>query len=223
MSTSDKPKPTISKLIVDLLTDEERALPTDASGCYEKYGIKFHDLRLEHLEELRRWRNHPDIQRFMVYQDEITPEMQARWFTALESLRAVDEVESYAMLEFRGQLVGMTQLKKIDYPMRRAEGGIIIFRPEHQSGLIPYRAAIAGLDSDFLHRGLETVYATIRKSNSRARRFAKSLGYVFTDPDPDGDLLTATVSVTDYYGVVKKWRAVLDADAAEGYGLSAPT
>jgi RimJ/RimL family protein N-acetyltransferase len=211
---STPPKPTISKLVDGTLTDEERVLPTDPSGCYEKYGIKFHELRREHLEELRRWRNHPDIQRFMVFQDEITAAMQKSWFDSLH------ELECYTMLEFRGQIVGMTQLKKIDYPYRRAEGGIIIFRPEHQSGLIPYRAAIGGLDSDFLHRGLESVYATIRKTNSRARRFAKSLGYVFSDPDPDGDLLSATVHIDAYFREAKKWRAVLNNDAAEGFGLS---
>lgn len=206
--------PSISELTEATLDDEERSLPTDASGCYEKYGIKFHELRAEHLEELRHWRNHPDIQRFMVFQDEITPEMQRRWFEGL------NELECYTMVEFRGQLVGMTQLKKIDYPYRRAEGGIIIFRPEHQSGLIPYRAALAGLDSDFLHRGLESVYATIRKSNSRARRFAKSLGYVFIDHDPDGDLLYASVRIDDYFREAKKWRAVLHQDTADDFPMS---
>src|SRR5688572_7109037 len=98
MSTPAKPKPTISKLVDGTLTDEERALPTDASGCYDKYGIKFHELRHEHLEELRRWRNHPEIQRFMVFQDEITPEMQKSWFESLH------ELECYTMLEFRGEI-----------------------------------------------------------------------------------------------------------------------
>ncbi len=206
--------PTFGEVVATTLSDEERALPTDETGCYEKYGIKFHELRFEHLEELRRWRNHPDIQRFMVYQDEITPEMQVKWFEAMT------ELDCFTMLEFRGRIVGMTQLKRIDYPYRRAEGGIIIFRPEHQSGLIPYRAALAGLDSDFLHRGLENVYATIRKTNSRARRFARSLGYVLTDPDPNGELLTANVRIDDYFRAARKWRAVLLADSADGFGLS---
>jgi len=212
--TDDSYPPTFGDVVIATLTDEERALPTDATGCYEKYGIKFHELRVEHLEELRRWRNHPDIQRFMVFQEEITPEMQLKWF------ESITELECFTMAEFRGRLVGMTQLKNIDYPYRRAEGGIIIFRPEHQTGLVPYRAALAGLDSDFLHRGLENVYATIRKSNSRARRFAKSLGYVFTDPDPSGDLLSANVRIDDYFREAKKWRAVLEADSAGGFGLS---
>ncbi len=207
-----RPRPTVSKLIVDALTDEERALPVDETGCYEKYGIKFHELRRDHLEELRAWRNHPDIQRFMVFQDEITPAMQETWFESL------GELECFTMIEFRGQLVGMTQLKRIDYPNRHAEGGIIIFRPEHRTGLIPYRAAIGGMDSDFLHRGLETMYAVIRKSNSPARRFARSLGYVFEEID--GELMRASVGVQDYFRAAKKWRAVLDADAASGFGLS---
>lgn len=207
--------PEISRLVVDVLTAEERALPVDADGHYEKYGIKFVELRVQDLELLRTWRNHPDIQRFMVFREEITPAMQAEWY------RAIDwGLEVYTIIYFRGVAVGMTQLKRIDYPGKTAEGGIIIFRPEHQNGLIPYRAAIGGMDSDFLHRGLETITATIRKSNTRAQRFARSLGYTFDDPDPAGDVLRGRVIVDEYFRRAKKWRAVLDADAARGYGLS---
>jgi len=206
-----EPIPEISPLIASSLTDEERALPVDANGCYEKYGIKFHELSQDHLEVLRHWRNHPDIQQFMVFREEISPEMQQQWFRDIARKREL-HLESYAMLEYRGEIVGMTQLKKIDYPYRRAEGGIIIFRPEHQNGLIPYRVAIGGMDSDFLHRGLETMTATIRKMNSRARRFTKSLGYELVDPDPAGDILLGTVRVVDYFRAAKKFRPLLASD-----------
>jgi RimJ/RimL family protein N-acetyltransferase len=206
----------ISPRIAGRLSDEERALPNDEHGCYCKYDITFVELREEHLELLRHWRNHPDITRFMVFRDQITPEMQAQWFRELEPLREV-----YTIIYFRGEAVGMTQLRHMDYEGHTAEGGIIIFRPEHQNGLIPYRAAIAGMDSDFLHRGMETLYATVTKTNPRAQRFARSLGYAFSDPDPNGEILRGQVTVEDYFHVAKKWRAVLNQDAARGYGMSA--
>lgn len=206
------------KAVTATLDDEERALPVDANGCYEKYGIKFHELREDHLEVLRHWRTHPDIQQFMVFREDISPEQQARWFRDIQHARDV-HLESYAMLEFRGELVGMTQLKKIDYPLRIAEGGIIIFRPEHQNGLIPYRVALGGMDSDFLHRRLETLTCTIRKMNTRAQRFTRSLGYELVDPDPTGDVLRGSVSIERYFAAAKKWRSLLNADAAQGYAL----
>src|SRR5262249_53246629 len=91
------------------LRDEERALTTTPEGRYAKYGITFRPLAEAHLELLRTWRNHPDITRFMVFQQEITPEMQVRWFRELDPAR-----DDYSMIEFRGELIGMTHLHHID-------------------------------------------------------------------------------------------------------------
>jgi UDP-4-amino-4,6-dideoxy-N-acetyl-beta-L-altrosamine N-acetyltransferase len=193
--------------LLDDLSPEERALPRDAVGWYEKYDVKFVDLFPFDLEELRRWRNHPDIQRHMVFRDQITWEMQERWFYGFDRAR-----EQYSMIVHRGQRIGLTQLRHIDQAARTAEGGIIIFRPEHQNGLIPYRAAIAGLDWDFLSRGLVAVHSTVLKSNERARRFVRSLGFELVDPDPRGEILRGTLTPERYFPSARKWRAVLLAD-----------
>ena len=75
------------------LTDEERALPRDEVGWYEKYGVKFVDLFPDDLEELRRWRGHPDIRRFMVFRGAITPAMQLSWFYSFDR-----RFEQYSMI-----------------------------------------------------------------------------------------------------------------------------
>jgi RimJ/RimL family protein N-acetyltransferase len=192
---------------LDALTDEERALPRDEVGWYEKYGIKFVDVYPADLEELRQWRNHPEIRRFMVFRDTISEEMQTAWFASLDRQR-----ERYSLIQYRGERVGLTQLRHIDEAAGTAEGGIIIFRPEHQNGLIPYRAAIGGMDWNFLHRGLSTLHSTVLRSNDRARRFLRSLGYTLCDPDPTGEVLRGVVTAQEYFAAARKWRAVMLAE-----------
>ena len=211
------------------LTVEERALPMTAPRTpdqfgptglrlYHKYGITFVDLTdgPEDLELLRRWRNHPEIQRWMVFREEITPEMQAAWFAALDTTREV-----YSIVWNRTEQIGLTQLRNIDPIERSGEGGIILFKPEFQNGLYAHRAALAGMDWNFLHRGLETLHVTVRKINSRARRLVKSLGYVLHDPDPAGDVLRGTVTREQYFEAAAKWRPIVRAEAeAEVGGVS---
>lgn len=187
-----------------LLSDEERRLPRDKLGRYEKYGITFIDIRPNDLEFLRTWRNHPDIRRYMVFQDEISHEAQLRWFAAIDPQK-----ECYSVIVFHGERVGLTQVRNIDAASKTAEGGIIIFRPEDQNGLIPYRAAIGGMDWDFLERGLVKLNSTVRKDNVRAQRFVRSLGYRLSDPDSAGDILVGEVDAGSYFAAAKKWRQVL--------------
>jgi RimJ/RimL family protein N-acetyltransferase len=194
-------------LDISRLSDDERALPRDAVGRYHKYGVSFLDLQPSDLELLRRWRNHPDIQQFMVFRDAITPEMQLRWYLSIDGDR-----EAYSIVLFRGRRVGLTQLRNIDPVAGSAEGGLIIFRGEDQNGLLTYRAALAGMDWDFLERGLSSLWVTVLKTNSRARRLVRSLGYVLHDPDPAGDILRGVVTAAAYFRAAAPWREVIRAE-----------
>lgn len=189
---------------------EERTLPRDPVGWYKKYGVTFCDVTLADLETLRGWRNHPDVRRFMVFRDEITPEMQRKWFDSIDPAR-----ERYSILVFRGEQVGLTQLRHIDAQTRSAEGGITLWRPEHQNGLLSYRISLAGMDWDFLQFGFERLDVTVLKSNVRARRFVRSLGYRFADAQSDSDILRGSVDPTSYFAAVKRWRVVVGAEMSE--------
>ena len=191
------------------LTDEERELPRHPDRWYRKYGITFVDPYAPDLEFLRAWRNHPDIRRWMVMRDEITPEMQDAWFRSINW-----GTEAYSMVWNHEERIGLTQLRHIDKQNRSAEGGIIIFKPEHQNGLLPYRVALAGMDWNFLGQKLDLLTVTVLKTNSRARRLVRSLGYVLHDPDPAGETLRGEVTGEQYFRAAAKWRAIVREDAA---------
>jgi len=191
------------------LTEEERELPRHPDRWYRKYGITFVDPYWVDLEFLRYWRNHADIQRWMLMRDEITRDMQVTWWATIDWA-----TEAYSIVWNHEERIGLTQLRKIDKERRSAEGGIIIFKPEHQNGILAYRAAIAGMDWNFVHMGLELLTVTVRKDNSRARRLVRSLGYVLHDPDPAGEVLHGEVTPERYFQAAAKWRAVVREDAA---------
>lgn len=50
-----------------------------------KYNIRYIRLQEEDIELVRKWRNHPSITKYMVYREEITPEMQKKWFASINN------------------------------------------------------------------------------------------------------------------------------------------
>lgn len=191
-------------------SDAARVLPRDEVGWYKKYGVTFRDVYPDDLELLRTWRNATAIREAMVFQQEITEAMQSAWYAAIDPAR-----DRYSVLLFRGERIGLTQLRHIDSESHSAEGGITIWRPEHQNGVLPYRVAIAGMDWDFLERGLAQLTVTVRKSNSRARRFVRSLGYQLEDPDPAGEILLGRVNAERYFQNAEPYRDVVLAEMRE--------
>lgn len=187
-----------------------RALPRNEQGYFAKYGVTFQDVLPDDLELLRRWRNEPAIREAMVFQEEITEAMQAVWYASLDPAK-----DLYSVLLFRGERIGLTQLRHIDRARRTAEGGIAIWQPQHQNGLLPYRVAIAGMDWDFLESGFESLTVTVRKTNSRARRFVRSLGYHLEDPDPAGEILRGRVDAESYFRAVEPYREIVLAEMRE--------
>ena len=186
------------------LSVEERLLPRDHVGWFKKYGVTFRDVARDDLELLRTWRNHPDIRRHMVFREEITPEMQRKWFESIDPAR-----DRYSVVMYRGEAVGVTQLRNIDAQHHTAEGGITLWRPEHQNGLLSYRISIAGMDWDFLELGIERLDVTVMKDNARARRFVRSLGYRLSDPQSEGEILRGSVDPESYFRAVRHWRDVV--------------
>jgi RimJ/RimL family protein N-acetyltransferase len=201
----------MTELELATLSEEERALPKyDDNGrfWYRKYGIAFIPLYAMHLDYLRTHRNHPEIRKWMVMREEITPDQQQAWFDSIDPAR-----EEYSIIWNRWEPIGLTQLRHIDGATGTAEGGIIIFKPEHQNGLLTHRAAIAGMDWNFLARGLQSLHVTVLKINARARRLVRSLGYSLHDPDPAGEVLRGEVSAATYFRAARVWRPVIQEDA----------
>lgn len=193
-------------------------IPDDLSKPYTRFGVTIGRLTLPEIELLRQRRNDPAIGQFMIFRDEISPEQQLAWFNRVDNRENL-----FGTVYWEGKFIGLTNLKNIDAATCSAEGGMIIWDPEHQNSLVPFRAALVGTDLAFWEYGFESITARVLQSNTRALRFNRALGYVFEEvPDRDGALL-GKVTANQYWRATLGLRKVLDQhDGTENGGVPWP-
>lgn len=171
----------------------------------EGYGVELQQLGSDDIEQVRLWRNHPEVTRYMEFREYITPEMQQRWF---ESLSAQNDL--YFIISCAGQQIGVTNLKEINHHAKTAELGAFIADAMMQNSLIPYGAVLLLLDYGFEVLELEQIQAHVLDDNPRAIRFDKSLGFVPTTVVRGGINRLYFLVKEDYYKSTLKIRKVLN-------------
>jgi UDP-4-amino-4,6-dideoxy-N-acetyl-beta-L-altrosamine N-acetyltransferase len=137
----------------------------------EKYDVTLRRIDEDDLKTVRGWRNHPEVVKFMDFQEFITPGMQRRWFQSINNSQ-----NYYFVVEFQGKSLGVTNFKDIDYQKKTAEAGVF-YPPEHTVSDVPFRASLAILDFGFEQLELKSIDAHILKDNKRAIRYNKALGF----------------------------------------------
>lgn len=142
----------------------------------EKYGVELRQINQNDLEKIRQWRTDPEIARWMDFRGQITPEMQAAWFEGVQA-----RGDLYFLIRENQEDVGVIDLKKFDWKLREAEGGIFMSGSLHFHTLTPYRASLCLIDFAFEVLCLERIQAHILDENRRAIRYNQSLGYEPTE------------------------------------------
>lgn len=157
------------------------------------FGISLERLSRADLELVRRWRNDPEISRYMFFREHITREMQEAWFETIDN-----PYNHYFLIVCGGERIGLSHVKNCDYERKCGEGGIFIWAPAHRNSICAYRVVIVGTDWCFDTLGLETITGRVRKDNRRAIRFNLGLGSVF-DPEVSGsEVLTCRLTRKAY-------------------------
>jgi RimJ/RimL family protein N-acetyltransferase len=145
------------------------------------YGITLRQLQHKDIEMVRQWRNDPKVSAFMAFRDHISEEQQEKWFESINN-----ENNHFFITYFQEIPVGMCELKKIDWSLRTAEGGIFFYDEDFRNS--PYCVGVALLVSGygFNDLKLKKIYAQIIDGNTRAIRFNKFLGYEFVEKGEAG-------------------------------------
>ncbi len=139
----------------------------------EDYGVRLIPLTAEKIEMLRQWRNDPDISRYMIFREYITPEMQEKWFE-----ERCNQDNYYFIIHYEGKDVGLCDIKNIRYEEKTAEGGIFIYEKLYLNSDIAIRASLCALDFGDKVLDLTSGTARILRSNKRAIEYNKMLGYM---------------------------------------------
>jgi len=101
------------------------------------YGIVLRRLTLEDIEQVRYWRNDPEINRWMIYQDSITSKQQREWFETINN-----PFNYYFIIEVQQTPIGLIYAKDLDPLTLEGEGGVFIGERNYRETDIPARASI---------------------------------------------------------------------------------
>lgn len=144
----------------------------------QNYGITLKRLSHDKIETVRRWRNDPKISQFMEFRDEITPQMQQKWFDSINN-----DNNLFYIVVFRDEEIGLINIKNICNGS--GEGGIFIWNDTFLNSDISYRAHLVLFDAVF-NRGLLTeITSHVLSDNLRAQRFTRFLGFEIAENQSD--------------------------------------
>lgn len=145
-----------------------------------KYGLVLERLKEKDIELLRQKRNSESIRQAMYYTEEITPEMQKKWFESINN-----KYNGYFIISYKGQKIGLIHGKNVDFDKRTCEGGIFIWEKEYLNSEVPSLASIIMNDWTFVLGNFRAIYAKVLKANKVALTYNKQLGYEPCEPQND--------------------------------------
>lgn len=174
-----------------------------------KYNIRFKRLQEEDIELVRKWRNHPSINKYMVYREQITPEMQLDWF---HSVNNNDNL--YFIIEYKGKKIGLINGKDIIWEEKSMETGIFIWNKYYRKTHIPTLCTLIFAELGVAIWGLKP-RATILRSNERALKYNKILGFKVIEDDPEKEYVKLAMDKDSSGFITKKLKAAINLLAGE--------
>lgn len=138
-----------------------------------KYGVTLRPLTHDKIELVRQWRNHPKIQQYMEYRDEITPEMQESWFQKI----SMSGKDFYFIIEIDGREIGLINIKNVNWDLRIGESGIFIWEDNILHTGVSYGAGLCLNDFAFSALNIEKMQAHILCDNMRSKKYFGRFGY----------------------------------------------
>lgn len=187
-------------------------LPADIQA----YGIELHALHEADIEQVRQWRNHPDVARYMLTQDHISAEQQQAWFSRVK----VAADRAYFIIHYQHAATGFASVtSEQSIPLEQAETleAAIYFAPDSpcRNNLMAFAPALALNDACFEHLPCQHLKAIVKADNEAALRFNKTMGY--DEHGRDGDLIELNLTRDSYFaatGTIKSMLSRNSADAA---------
>lgn len=137
------------------------------------YGVTLRQLQHDDIELVRRWRNHPKIQQYMSYREEITPEMQEKWY------KRIDNNSNYFfIIEHDGRDVGLINIRDIDTSRTYGESGIFIWDDDVLGQGVALRGGLCMYDFAFDDLNLHFLKAHIFNTNPASIKYHSKYGFV---------------------------------------------
>lgn len=169
-----------------------------------KYNIRFLRLQEEDIELVRQWRNHPSIKKYMVYREHITMDMQKKWFESINNNQNL-----YFIIEYKGKKIGLINGKDINWEEKTMETGIFIWNKYYRKTHIPTLCTMIFAELGVAVWDLKP-RATILKSNERALKYNKMLGFKVIEDDPEKDYVRLAMEKDSQGFIARKIKAAIN-------------
>lgn len=127
-------------------------------------------------------RNSEIVKRNMFFRQEITPEMQKKWFDSINN-----KYNGYYIIIYNEKRIGLIHGKDVDFEKRTCEGGIFIWDAEYLNSIVSSLASIIMNDWTFYLGNFKAIYAKVLKENKIALAYNKLQGYESCEPQNDND------------------------------------
>jgi len=139
----------------------------------KQYGVTLRRITINDIELLRYWRNQQSVNMYMDYREQITPEMQVKWFHSVNN-----KYNYYFIIEFEEKQVGLINAKNFSYENGFGEGGIFIWDKDYINSFAAVFSTLALLNFVFFKVKLCNLSrARILKDNDRAKHYNMLIGY----------------------------------------------
>lgn len=153
------------------------------------------------IELVRNWRNSSRVSQFMEYRDHITPEMQEKWFESVNN-----NYNLYFIIEYKNEKIGLINGKDIDWGNKAMETGIFIADEKYLNTHVPLLTVLLFGELGIMTFGL-TAYSHILKTNHRAIRYNKFIGFNLCEGQEDVENQLYVMTKESYMKKAKLIRA----------------
>ncbi|MDR7119221.1 GNAT family N-acetyltransferase [Rheinheimera soli] len=157
------------------------------------FNVLLKPLQPDDLEQLRLWRNSPEISNQMLDQAEISAEQQQSWFERICS----DQRQMQFVIYYKNQKVGACNLKSPTAltvtECEAVETGFYLGEAKYRGTILAFFAALALNQYAFEQLGKKTLLAQVKNTNSAALRFNEQLGYQPDALQPSGEMVAMTL------------------------------
>jgi hypothetical protein len=140
----------------------------------------------------------------MVYREHITSKMQKDWFESINN-----NLNLYFIIEYKGKKIGLINGKDINWEDKTMETGIFIWNKYYRKTHIPTLCTMIFAELGVAVWDLKP-RATILRSNDRALKYNKMLGFKVIEDDPDKEYVRLAMEKDNQGFIAKKIKAAIN-------------
>jgi UDP-4-amino-4,6-dideoxy-N-acetyl-beta-L-altrosamine N-acetyltransferase len=183
-----------------------------------KYGITLRRLALEDIELVRQMRNSEEIRQVMQFREEITPEMQLKWFESINNFE-----NYYYIVEYQGKDIALINDKKMDWEARTSESGLFFWDKNYINTFIPILSSLVLLEMGFYYLDWNISYIHVIRDNFAAIGYCQQIGYELCEGQEEEENQLYFLSRKNFEyrsrNIQRAAKAFIDDESCEGYLL----